>query len=92
MMVFSLARAGDGYRQLNECSHQLSVNFLAPLRRSSTWRIEEQRPVDRAFTRYCTETQEIRKERYGSCLRSIDSGGESESGHIDRQRRQTQAV
>jgi hypothetical protein len=65
MMVFNLALARDGHRQLNECSYQLSVDFLAPLCRNRTGRVEEQRPVDRVLTRYRPESKEIWKERHG---------------------------
>src|SRR5580692_6602226 len=62
MIVFNLALTGDGYRQLNERPYQLSVDFLAPLRRFRAGRVKEQRPVDGALAWYRAETQEIRKE------------------------------
>src|SRR5437588_9553309 len=64
VVILNLALAGDSYWQLNECSHQLPVDFLRPLRRCHTWCIEEQCPIDRPFMRYRTESQQIRKERH----------------------------
>jgi hypothetical protein len=80
MIVFNFGLTGDGYRQLNECSRQLSVDLLRPLCRCRTRCVEEQRPVDRALTRYPTESQES------------DNDGESDSGRTDRPRRQTRAL
>src|SRR5438552_5708764 len=55
MIVLDLALTGHTYWQLNECSHQLPVDFLRPLRRCHTWCVEEQCPVDRPFIGYRAE-------------------------------------
>jgi hypothetical protein len=68
MIFLDLALAGDSYWQSDECSHKLSIDFLCPLRRCHTGSVEEQRPVDGAFTWYCAKAQEIRKERHGISL------------------------
>jgi hypothetical protein len=68
MIVFDFAFTGDGYGQLNECSHKLSIDFLGPLCGCRTGCVEEQPPVDRALTRYRAESKEIGKERHGVSL------------------------
>ena len=65
MIVFNLAFTADGCRQLNERSHKPSIDFLGSLCRCRAGRVKEQRPVDRALTRYRAESQKIRKERHG---------------------------
>src|SRR5262249_27452164 len=65
MIVLYLALTSDRYRQCNECLHQLSVDFLRPLCLCRAVGVKEQRPVNRALTGYCAESQEIRKERDG---------------------------
>jgi hypothetical protein len=65
MIVFNLAFTGHGHGQLNECAHQLPVNFLGPLCRRRTGCVKEQLPVDRTIRRHRAESQEIRKERHG---------------------------
>ena len=65
MIVFNLAFTGDGYRQLNECSHKPSIDFLGSLCRCRAGRVKEQRPVDKVLARYWAESQEIRKEGHG---------------------------
>jgi hypothetical protein len=65
MIVFNLSFTGDGYRQLNQCSHKPSIDFLGSLCRCRGGRVEEQRPVDKVLARYWAESQEIRKEGHG---------------------------
>ena len=60
-LVFGFA--GDSYRQLNQGLYKFSINFLGSLCRLGTARVEEQFPVNRVLARYCTESQEVRKER-----------------------------
>src|SRR5579859_3984319 len=69
MVVFDFALTGDGYWQLNECSHELSIHFLGSLGVCRTRGIEEQFPVDFAVSRNGPESQEIREERHGVSLR-----------------------
>src|SRR6476659_8325289 len=69
MIVFNLAFARDRDRPRNECSHQFPVDFFAPLCRCRTGCVEEQRPVNRALTRYRAESQEIRKEPHWISVR-----------------------
>src|SRR5262249_14870857 len=57
-----LAFASDCDRQFKERPHQLSVDFLGPLRRNRAGRIKEQRPVDHAVARYRAESEKIWKE------------------------------
>jgi hypothetical protein len=64
MIVFNFVLTGDGYGQIDECSHKLSINLLGLLSECRTGRLEEQNPVNRVLTRYRTESQKIRKERY----------------------------
>src|SRR5580698_4854769 len=57
VIIFDLAGASHGYRQFDECADQLSVYFLAALRSCRSGGVEEQRPINRAFTRYGAESQ-----------------------------------
>src|SRR5215471_3668614 len=65
MIVFNLAFTGDGYGQLNECSHQPSIDFLGSLCRCRAGRVKERRPVDRVLARCRPESQEMTKAGYG---------------------------
>ena len=66
VVILDLALAGDSYWQLNECAHQLPVDFLRALRRYRAGCVEEQCPVDLVLTWYRTESQQIRKSGTGS--------------------------
>ena len=63
MIGLDFGFAGDSYRQLNQGLYKFSINFFPSLCRLGTARVEEQFPVNRVLARYCTESQEVRKER-----------------------------
>src|ERR1700734_1926665 len=63
MIGLDFGFTGNRYRQLDQGLYKLSINLLGSLCRLSTRRVEEMFPVNHVVARYCTESQEVRKER-----------------------------